>query len=180
MMSADELEKDLVKDLASSAKPKLNPSVDIANSSSAVSLANLSTRSVHGSEGDAENAEVESVVSNRVQPEDPAFVIGTGSGSSSPTLSKHQVTFSKNNYMVLLSSSPPYLISLRRTTCSWHNCIKRTPTRSTVDWSSSPIHQDDSDSRVQCYRLVKSPSLYFVDDGASPGSHLTYGCCVWV
>ncbi|CAI4221822.1 unnamed protein product [Auanema sp. JU1783] len=88
IMTADELEKDLCKDLNNTAKPKHSNYQDFLNSSSAVSLVAMSTRSVHGSEADQDGVEVESVVSGKVALDDPNFAVG--SGSNTPLLDKSQ------------------------------------------------------------------------------------------
>ncbi|CAI2350850.1 unnamed protein product [Caenorhabditis sp. 36 PRJEB53466] len=78
-MSADELEKDLLK----TAKPRLLQ--DIANSPSAISLAAISTKSVHGSEGDGEADVADGEV---LDPLEASFVVG--SGATTPVLNKQQ------------------------------------------------------------------------------------------
>ncbi|EFO94749.1 CRE-DCAP-1 protein [Caenorhabditis remanei] len=81
-MSADELEKDLLK----TAKPHRNHLLqDFTNSPSAISLAAISTRSVHGSEGDQDVDVAEGEV---LEPLDTSFVVG--SGGQTPVLNKEQ------------------------------------------------------------------------------------------
>ncbi|KAF1759775.1 hypothetical protein GCK72_016242 [Caenorhabditis remanei] len=81
-MSADELEKDILK----TAKPHRNHLLqDFANSPSAISLAAISTRSVHGSEGDQDVDVAEGEV---LEPLDTSFVVG--SGGQTPVLNKEQ------------------------------------------------------------------------------------------
>ncbi|ULT98081.1 hypothetical protein L3Y34_005725 [Caenorhabditis briggsae] len=81
-MSADELERDLLK----TAKPHRNQLLqDFANSPSAISLAAISTKSVHGSEGDQDVDVAEGEV---LEPFDASFVVG--SGIETPVLNKEQ------------------------------------------------------------------------------------------
>uniref|UniRef100_A0A1I7U939 mRNA_decap_C domain-containing protein n=1 Tax=Caenorhabditis tropicalis TaxID=1561998 RepID=A0A1I7U939_9PELO len=81
-MSADELEKDLLK----TAKPHRNHLLqDFANSPSAISLAAISTKSVHGSEGDPDIDVAEGEI---LEPIDTSFVVG--SGQDTPILNKEQ------------------------------------------------------------------------------------------
>ncbi|CAI5448943.1 unnamed protein product [Caenorhabditis angaria] len=76
---SDELEKDLLK----TAKPRGNLLQDFVSSPSAVSLAAISTKSVHGSEGEEEAGSEAEVVER-----EPGFVVG--SGASTPVLNKQQ------------------------------------------------------------------------------------------
>ncbi|PIC37566.1 hypothetical protein B9Z55_016150 [Caenorhabditis nigoni] len=81
-MSADELERDLLK----TAKPHRNHLLqDFANSPSAISLAAISTKSVHGSEGDQDVDVAEGEI---MEPLDASFVVG--SGIETPVLNKEQ------------------------------------------------------------------------------------------
>lgn len=78
--------------------------------SSAVSLANFSIRSVHGSEYDGnEAADVESVISTRVQGDDPGGDEGSGSEASNsvPPLNKDQVGYLKRKRLHSFSSLLP-------------------------------------------------------------------------
>lgn len=82
-MSADELEKDLIK----SAKPHRNHLLqEFTNSTSAISLAAVSTKPLHGSEGDVESDIAEGEI---LEPLDASFVVG--SGEQTPVLNKEQV-----------------------------------------------------------------------------------------
>lgn len=81
-MSADELEKDLIK----SAKPHRNHLLqEFTNSTSAISLAAVSTKPLHGSEGDVESDIAEGEI---LEPLDASFVVG--SGEQTPVLNKEQ------------------------------------------------------------------------------------------
>ncbi|KAJ1372847.1 hypothetical protein KIN20_035131 [Parelaphostrongylus tenuis] len=84
MLTSEDLEKDLLR----SAKPKHTQVQDMLASVSAASLAALSNRSVHGSDGEADPNDVESVVSSRVVADDSIFTVG--SGSVTPPLNKLQ------------------------------------------------------------------------------------------
>ncbi|KAK6059918.1 hypothetical protein COOONC_02426 [Cooperia oncophora] len=75
--------------LASLALVGPNSRKEMLTSGSAASLAALSNRSVHGSDGEADANEVESVVSSRVAVDDSIFTFG--SGSTTPPLNKLQV-----------------------------------------------------------------------------------------
>lgn len=82
IMSADELEKDLLK----TAKPHRNHLLqDFVNSPSAISLAAISTKSVHGSEGEQDVDVAEGEI---LEPLDASFVVG--SGLQTPVLNKEQ------------------------------------------------------------------------------------------
>ncbi|CAL2029933.1 unnamed protein product [Caenorhabditis brenneri] len=90
-MSADELEKDLLR----TAKPHRNYlAQEFTNSPSAVSLAAISTKSVHGSEGEAEADVAEGEV---LEPIEPAFVVG--SGIQTPVLNKDQFILAMTHLM---------------------------------------------------------------------------------
>lgn len=80
--------EDLEKDLLRSAKPKHAQFQDMLTSCSAGSLAGFSNRSVHGSDGEADANEVDSIVSSRAPVDDSIFTVG--SGSVTPPLNKHQ------------------------------------------------------------------------------------------
>uniref|UniRef100_A0A8R1DXH2 mRNA_decap_C domain-containing protein n=1 Tax=Caenorhabditis japonica TaxID=281687 RepID=A0A8R1DXH2_CAEJA len=80
-MSADELEKDLLK----TAKPRHHLLQDFANSPSAISLAAISTKSVHGSEGEGDVDVTEGEI---LEPLETSFIVG--SGGTTPTLNKEQ------------------------------------------------------------------------------------------
>ncbi|KHJ92011.1 Dcp1-like decapping family protein [Oesophagostomum dentatum] len=80
--------EDLEKDLLRSAKPKHAQFPDMYGSASAASLAALSNRSMHGSDGEADANELESVMSSRAIGDDSAFAIG--SGATTPPLNKMQ------------------------------------------------------------------------------------------
>ncbi|CAB3405836.1 unnamed protein product [Caenorhabditis bovis] len=81
VVSADELEKDLLK----TARPKQTQFADFINSPSAVSLNAFSTKSVHGSEG-GDSYDVCSKETN--ENVEASFVVG--SGSNTPPLNKEQ------------------------------------------------------------------------------------------
>ncbi|KAF1759753.1 hypothetical protein GCK72_016220 [Caenorhabditis remanei] len=82
-MSADELEKDILK----TAKPHRNHLLqDSANSPSAISLAAISTRSVHGSE---RHQDVDVAEGEVLEPLDTSFV--EGSGGQIPVLNEEQM-----------------------------------------------------------------------------------------
>lgn len=81
-MSADELEKDLLK----SANPRHQLLQDFVNSPSAISLAAVSTKSIHGSEGDGDCDITEGEI---LEPLETSFVVG--SGTTTPVLNKEQV-----------------------------------------------------------------------------------------
>ncbi|EYB91939.1 hypothetical protein Y032_0200g1698 [Ancylostoma ceylanicum] len=80
--------EDLEKDLLRSAKPKHAQFQEMYTSVSAASLAALSNRSIHGSDGEADANELESTVSSRAPADDSAFAIG--SGAATPPLNKLQ------------------------------------------------------------------------------------------
>ncbi|WKY07348.1 hypothetical protein Q1695_007078 [Nippostrongylus brasiliensis] len=80
--------EDLEKDLLRSAKPKHAQFQEMLTSCSAASLAALSNRSVHGSDGEGDANEIESIVSSRPQVDDPIFAFG--SGTTTPPLNKLQ------------------------------------------------------------------------------------------
>ncbi|KAK6752507.1 hypothetical protein RB195_003743 [Necator americanus] len=80
--------EDLEKDLLRTAKPKHAQFQEMYTSASAASLAALSNRSVHGSDGEADANEVESIVSSRAPADDSTFAIC--SGSTTPPLNKLQ------------------------------------------------------------------------------------------
>ncbi|KJH49355.1 Dcp1-like decapping family protein [Dictyocaulus viviparus] len=84
MLTSEDLEKDLLR----SAKPKHTQVQDMLTSASATSLAALSNRSIHGSDGEADPNDVESTVSSRVVADDSFFA--TGSGTTTPPLNKLQ------------------------------------------------------------------------------------------
>ncbi|VDM61311.1 unnamed protein product [Angiostrongylus costaricensis] len=84
MLTSEDLEKDLLR----SAKPKHTQVQDMLTSTSAASLAALSNRSVHGSDGEADPNDVDSTVSSRVVADDSIFTVG--SGSTTPPLNKLQ------------------------------------------------------------------------------------------
>ncbi|CAJ0603169.1 unnamed protein product [Cylicocyclus nassatus] len=80
--------EDLEKDLLRTAKPKhAQFQQEMYGSVSAASLAALSNRSMHGSDGEADANEVDSV-SSRAVGDDSAFTIG--SGTTTPPLNKMQ------------------------------------------------------------------------------------------
>ncbi|XGW26444.1 hypothetical protein V3C99_007226 [Haemonchus contortus] len=84
VLTSEDLEKDLIR----SAKPKHCQFQEMLTSGSAASLAALSNRSIHGSDGEADANEVESIVSSRAPIDDSIFTVG--SGNTTPPLNKLQ------------------------------------------------------------------------------------------
>ncbi|KAK5976524.1 hypothetical protein GCK32_002349 [Trichostrongylus colubriformis] len=84
VLTSEDLEKDLIR----SAKPKHCQFQEMLTSGSAASLAALSNRSIHGSDGEADANEVESIMSSRAPVDDSIFTVG--SGATTPPLNKLQ------------------------------------------------------------------------------------------